>query len=668
MSHRALSSLVLAAVLTPAGRLRAHDDDPKLLDRQPPYLGPGYQSPLDLFGRPNGRPAAPESAASGCPGYACSNGRLLSQVPLGLMSPGASAGNDCWGYVAPSGHEYALMGLSNGTAVVDVRVPGTPVVVAHLPGPTSTWRGVRAFSTYVYCVSEGGGGIQVFDMSQVESGIVTALGNVTVGGTLATHTVGIDTVSGFLYRCGGGGNGLRIYDLNQDPVNPPFVGAWSLNYVHDVDVRTFTSGPAAGKQVAFCATGLGRTLRTLDVTDKAHITTLDIAGYSNPSYSHQSWLSEDGRYAYLNDEWDEPPLKTTTLVFDVLDPASIVFLGSFTNGNPAVGHNNYVRGNHLYAANYRSGLRVFDLAANPTNPPEVAWLDTVPSDDNPDFNGLWSCYPLLPSGIVLGSDTTRGLFVAWMGAPQLDISFTHGDPVTVNAAGDTLQVRIVAASGAVQPGTEMLHYDVGNGLVSVALVPTGNGLYNAVFPELACDTPVAYYLSAASTTNIVWTHPPGALESMLVTMAVCPSGPFSYCVAKQNSCGGTPALSFSGASSASAGEGFTVQARGARYHKSGLLVYTDKGTGSIHPFQGGTLCLGLPVRRTPTIFESGATPGSCDGSFALDLNSFAFGALGGKPAAFLSIPGTQVNLQQWGRDTIASGSYLSNAGQYTVGP
>jgi hypothetical protein len=57
----------------------------------------------------------------------------------------------------------------------------------------------------------------------------------------------------------------------------------------------------------------------------------------------------------------------------------------------------------------------------------------------------------------------------------------------------------------------------------------------------------------------------------------------------------------------------------------------------------------------------------CDGTFSLDLNAFAAGQAGGNPQAYLSLPGTQVNVQQWGRDTSTS-AYLSDGGQYVVGP
>ena len=52
----------------------------------------------------------------------------------------------------------------------------------------------------------------------------------------------------------------------------------------------------------------------------------------------------------------------------------------------------------------------------------------------------------------------------------------------------------------------------------------------------------------------------------------------------------------------------------------------------------------------------------------MDMNAFAAGVLGGNPQAFLSVPGTQVNLHWWGRDTVAHGEYLSDAFEYVVCP
>jgi hypothetical protein len=53
---------------------------------------------------------------------------------------------------------------------------------------------------------------------------------------------------------------------------------------------------------------------------------------------------------------------------------------------------------------------------------------------------------------------------------------------------------------------------------------------------------------------------------------------------------------------------------------------------------------------------------------SVDWNAWARGDLGGNPAAFLNVPGTEVTCQWWGRDTAANGIYLTEALVDTVCP
>ncbi|MBI5361561.1 MAG: hypothetical protein HZA53_00175, partial [Planctomycetes bacterium] len=158
-------ALLTLFVLSAGAAAFVHDGDPKLLHKRPAFQGAGWRNaqrqstsggPLLVTG-----PTAP---------FTANNVTLLSWVTLAEFGVSAAGnGNSCFGYTSPSGREYALMGLSTGTAVVEITQPGNPVIVAQVPGPVSLWRDVRTYSTYAYAVSEGGGGIQVIDLANVDA-------------------------------------------------------------------------------------------------------------------------------------------------------------------------------------------------------------------------------------------------------------------------------------------------------------------------------------------------------------------------------------------------------------------------------------------------------------------------------------------------------------------
>jgi choice-of-anchor B domain-containing protein len=512
-----LRTTLLATVLALAGTTAAHEDTQFEQDRIPPYDGPGYTNTLG---------GAPPIA------FPASGVTLLSWIPLVDFDPATVSGDDCWGYVSPGGREYAIIGLSLGTAFVDVTDPGDPQVVEIIPGPTSTWRDIKTYQTWAYAVSEAGDGIQVIDLAQIDSGVVTLTGTVTAGGTLsttATHNVAIDPVSGTLVRCGGGSGtiGLRIYDIATDPANPQFTGEWHPRYVHDAQIVTWNDPPFAGQVIAFCFSdtdsgGGNPGLDILNITNPASVTSIGFTNYSSPVFSHQGWLSPDRSLCYVNDELDETNFgtPTTTRIVDISDLTNPFETGTFTNGNTSIDHNLYTLGNLIFEANYRSGLRIFD-ATDPLNPVETAFFDTWPEDDNANFNGLWNVYPYLPSGVILGSDIEKGLFVWWLGDPQLAFGFPNGVPGQLSPNGDRIYVQITEqAGGTLVPGTAKLTWDDGGGPQVITMTSLGDGLYEAVLPALACGADVRFFVSGETPNGITWRDPFGAPNNAYVASAV----------------------------------------------------------------------------------------------------------------------------------------------------
>jgi choice-of-anchor B domain-containing protein len=530
-------ALVAALVAAVSATVFAHDGDPKLLDRQPMYPGTGWRNAQLILTGPisGGRFAGTGGAmAFSHPNlvFPRSNVTLLSWLTLGEFGvPSGGNGNSCFGYTSPSGREYAIMGLSTGTAFVEVTHPGNPVIVGQIAGPQSLWRDMRVFSHYCYSVSEGGGGIQVTDLGQIDNGVVTLVNSVTTGGVLSTHTVALNTDSGTLYRAGGSStSGLRIYDLNADPSLPNYVGTWSDRYVHEAQIVTYpTGGPGGGpRELAICCGGLntGYTdtgINIVDVTNHASPVSLLHIVYGQPGYSHQAWLSPDRMFLYHDDEIDGRPF---TRVFDASNinvPApQLPYIGEFQNGT-SVDHNLYTKGTLIFESNYRGGLHVFDRAADPIHPTQIAFFDTWPEDDNANYNGLWNNYPYFASGTVVGSDIEKGLFVWWVGTPQIAFSFPQGLPATINPAGQTVLVQVSATpAGVIVPGTLKLSYDAGAGFTMTDLVPLGGSSYAAVFPPIACGSNVSFYLSGQGTNGVVWSYPetaPVDLANVIVAAA-----------------------------------------------------------------------------------------------------------------------------------------------------
>lgn len=142
-----------------------------------------------------------------------------------------------------------------------------------------------------------------------------------------------------------------------------------------------------------------------------------------------------------------------------------------------------------------------------------------------------------------------------------------------------------------------------------------------------------------------------------------------YCTAKINTLGCTPTIDGDGDPSLAAGL-FLVKCTNVRNSKSGLLFYSVTGTAGT-PFQGGTLCVAAPVKRTPATSSGGTPPPSadCSGVLSIDMTAFALGHLGGTPVPALSTPGTVVDCQFWSRDPGASSNTsLSDALEYVVDP
>ncbi|MCC7013944.1 MAG: hypothetical protein IT454_15415 [Planctomycetes bacterium] len=100
----------------------------------------------------------------------------------------------------------------------------------------------------------------------------------------------------------------------------------------------------------------------------------------------------------------------------------------------------------------------------------------------------------------------------------------------------------------------------------------------------------------------------------------CQGNVATFCVAKLTSNFCVPSINFNGIPSASAALPFDIVATSVMPQKNGLLFY-GYGTKNA-PFQGGTMCVQSPLRRTPLQNTGGSTTvNDCSGTLTYDFNA-----------------------------------------------
>jgi choice-of-anchor B domain-containing protein len=213
--------------------------------------------------------------------------------------------------------------------------------------------------------------------------------------------------------CGGGLHGVDI----RDPKQPELAGCFAdVGYIHDAQCLVY-AGPDAehvGKEICVAFDGSVGAVSVVDMTDKAAPVELSRTVYSGASYAHQGWLTEDHAYLLHNDEFDESVAGhyTRTYIWDFADLDAPEILGTYDGTSNATDHNLYTHDGRLYQANYRSGMRVLDLAGVAAGTlAEVAWFDTEPTGDGPELMGAFTALPYFARDIVVVSDMQRGVFV-----------------------------------------------------------------------------------------------------------------------------------------------------------------------------------------------------------------------------------------------------------------
>ena len=413
--------------------------------------------------------------------HACENMDLLSHVPLSSFSTNPSAANDVWGfYDVNDDREYAILGLRNGVGVIEVTDPESPRMVGSLASQSTAWRDIKVYQhfntetarwdSYAYVTADSASvGTMIIDLRSLpdEISVVStdetdiSAHNVYLSNVDYSLGVALNDVEPYLHIAGSSrqGGSFNTYGL-QNPQRPSSIysnpSSSRSNYSHDVssmvvtDQRKDTQCVAGGPYCEIFFDFNEDNFQLWDKTRNDSPSRLSITSYQNVSYVHSGWYTEDKQVVLVHDELDEMDynLNTTVRLFELSDLRAPSLLSTWSGPTGAIDHNGFVRGNRYYMSNYTRGMTVLDIS-NTADPKEIGFFDTFPVSDNTSFNGAWGVYPYLPSGVILISDISSGLYVVrdnTLDNDQGTVSFDK--PKYIVNEGQTLEIIVTRESGS----------------------------------------------------------------------------------------------------------------------------------------------------------------------------------------------------------------------------
>lgn len=315
--------------------------------------------------------------------------------------------SSCWGWTAPNGREYAIIGYWNGTAVYDITNANNIVQCDTIPGPTSyyNYREFTVLDHYLYIVSEGSGsnqGLQIVDLQYLPDS-VRHVKNWTFSGYTTTHTIKSD--GNYLYLNGANYNGGAIVILDvTDRENPVKRGNGPAPYSHDCFVKNDTVYAAN-------VYNPGSKMSIIKVSDKDNPVQVGQHVYPN-AVCHNVWFSDNRRWLLTTDEGGSNHLK----LWDAANLANITFVYEYIPFETAMVHNAYFKGDTVFMAHYRAGIVALDVHNLPVQPTVIGYYDTYPGSGL-DYQGAWNVFPYYNSGKFIGSDISTGLYVLRFGNP-----------------------------------------------------------------------------------------------------------------------------------------------------------------------------------------------------------------------------------------------------------
>ncbi len=330
-----------------------------------------------------------------------SNFVLDSIATFTYPSAGSLGGSDCWGWKGPDGRLYAIMGVRDGIAVVNVTDrQHVQLVTGPKTSCSAYWRDIKTYQHYAYCTSECTGtnaGLMIIDLQYLPDSVhyVKSI-PVHPSGDVTSHNLSIDTLNGFAYLEGRNQANMSIHVWNlADPENPAHVHSFGDAVgIHDV---------LATDDTLYVADGNAPTISIYNMTVKTAPQLITRVTIPSAGYVHNVWPTDDRRHIVTTEETFGKTMK----IFNIEDFDNVQLVGSFL-GNSNVAHNVHCWNDYVYVSHYAAGVEVWDIS-NPAVPSVVARFDTWPTTSG--FDGCWGAFPFADSGYVYGSNMNGNFFI-----------------------------------------------------------------------------------------------------------------------------------------------------------------------------------------------------------------------------------------------------------------
>ena len=354
--------------------------------------------------------------------------------------------SEVYGY-ANQNREYAILGSTYGTHIIDVTDPLSSVEITRIQGAFNsssvTHRDYHTMGKYLYAVcDQGESTLQIIDLSNLPESVVVVYDSDELFSR--SHNIFIDTLVQKMYSCSTKGfdssgaywtSSLCVYDISS-PLQPSLLHNMNeyMPNTHDIWVDNDT---------AFInCPGTGTLIWEFD-GQPSQISSF--SSYPDFGTNHSGWKSRNTYvFAEENSGYD-------VKVVDASDVSNLELMATLnSNVNEfSIAHNLMIKDDLVYISYYQDGLQVFDIS-NPENPVKIAYYDTYMPENTGGYAGAWGVYAFLPSGNILISDVQSGLFVLEMDfVQQQEIHLQEGWNMVSTYLSDTTLTAELFVEGIV---------------------------------------------------------------------------------------------------------------------------------------------------------------------------------------------------------------------------